>query len=93
MGNGPERGRLLQYAAELGLGDRVEIRSVPYSEMPAVFAAASCVVLASLPIPLWEEQFGMVLAEAMAAGAPGPRKLQRRDPRGRRDERPAVRAG
>ena len=44
--------------------------SVPYEEMPAVFASASCVVLASLPIPLWEEQFGMVLAEAMAAGAP-----------------------
>ena len=70
VGDGPERGRLLRYAAELGLGDRIEIRSVPYSEMPSVFAAASCVVLGSLPIPLWEEQFGMVLAEAMAAGAP-----------------------
>lgn len=70
VGDGPERGRLLRYAAELGLGDRVEIRSVPYSEMPSVFAAASCVVLGSLPTPLWEEQFGMVLAEAMAAGAP-----------------------
>jgi glycosyltransferase involved in cell wall biosynthesis len=70
VGDGPERERLLKYAAELGLGDRVEIRSVPYSEMPSVFAGASCVVLGSLPIPLWEEQFGMVLAEAMAAGAP-----------------------
>jgi glycosyltransferase involved in cell wall biosynthesis len=70
VGDGPERSRLLGYAAELGLGGRVEIRSVPYSEMPSVFAAASCVVLGSLPIPLWEEQFGMVLAEAMAAGAP-----------------------
>ncbi len=38
--------------------------------MPSVFAEASCVVLGSLPIPLWEEQFGMVLAEALAAGAP-----------------------
>jgi glycosyltransferase involved in cell wall biosynthesis len=48
--------------------------------MPSVFASASCVVLASLPsagaglhpldVPraFWEEQFGMVLAEAMAAG-------------------------
>jgi glycosyltransferase involved in cell wall biosynthesis len=27
-------------------------------------------VLASLPVPGWEEQFGMVLAEAMAAGLP-----------------------
>lgn len=70
VGSGPERERLLRYAGELGLGGRVEIRAVPYDEMPRVFAAASCVVLASLPVPLWEEQFGMVLAEAMAAGAP-----------------------
>jgi glycosyltransferase involved in cell wall biosynthesis len=70
VGDGPERARLLRYADELGLGGRVEIRSVPYAEMPTVFAAASCVVLGSLPTPVWEEQFGMVLAEAMAAGAP-----------------------
>lgn len=70
VGAGPEQGRLLRYAADLGLGDRVEIRPVPYSEMPSVFAGASCVVLASLPIPTWEEQFGLVLAEALAAGAP-----------------------
>jgi glycosyltransferase involved in cell wall biosynthesis len=70
VGAGPERERLLRYAEELGLGGRVEARAVPYAQMPAIFAAASCVVLASLPIPLWEEQFGMVLAEAMAAGAP-----------------------
>jgi glycosyltransferase involved in cell wall biosynthesis len=70
VGAGPERARLERYAADLGLGSRVEIRTVPYAEMPGVFAGASCVVLASLPIPLWEEQFGMVLAEAMAAGVP-----------------------
>ncbi|RDI74302.1 Glycosyltransferase [Gaiella occulta] len=70
VGAGPERERLLRYAAELGLAGRVEIRAVPYGEMPGVFASAACVVLASLPVPLWEEQFGMVLAEAMAAGAP-----------------------
>jgi glycosyltransferase involved in cell wall biosynthesis len=70
VGAGPERDRLLRYAADLGVGSRVEIRTVPYDEMPAVFAGASCVVLASLPIPSWEEQFGLVLAEALAAGAP-----------------------
>jgi glycosyltransferase involved in cell wall biosynthesis len=70
VGDGPERERLLRYAGELGLGGRVEIRSVPYAEMPAVFGAASCVVLGSLGTPVWEEQFGMVLAEAMAAGVP-----------------------
>jgi len=70
VGAGPERERLLRYASELGLGGRVEIRAVPYEGMPSVFAEAWCVVLASLPIPMWEEQFGMVLAEAIAAGAP-----------------------
>jgi glycosyltransferase involved in cell wall biosynthesis len=70
VGAGPERARLLRYANDLGLGSRVEIRAVPYDEMPSVFASASCVVLASLPIPTWEEQFGLVLAEALAAGAP-----------------------
>jgi glycosyltransferase involved in cell wall biosynthesis len=70
VGQGPEETRLRRYAADLGIAERVEIRAVPYAEMPAVFAAASCVVLASLPLPHWEEQFGMVLAEAMAAGVP-----------------------
>jgi glycosyltransferase involved in cell wall biosynthesis len=70
VGAGPERDRLLRYADDLGLGDRVEIRPVPYDEMPSVFAGASCVVLASLPTRTWEEQFGLVLAEALAAGAP-----------------------
>jgi glycosyltransferase involved in cell wall biosynthesis len=70
VGAGPERERLARYARELGIGHRVEIRSAAYGEMPALFGRASCVVLASLPIPTWEEQFGMVLSEAMAAGAP-----------------------
>ncbi len=69
IGAGPEHDRLLRYADDLGVGGRVEIRALPYDQMPAVFASASCVVLASLPIPTWEEQFGLVLAEAMAAGA------------------------
>jgi glycosyltransferase involved in cell wall biosynthesis len=80
IGRGPEERRLRAYAAELGIADRVEIRPVSYDEMPEVFATASCMVLASLPqataqlhpfdVPraFWEEQFGMVLAESMAAG-------------------------
>jgi glycosyltransferase involved in cell wall biosynthesis len=81
VGSGPEEGRLRGHAAELGIGDLVDIRSVPYADMPAVFADASCMVLASLasagcsmltgpPHCFWEEQFGLVLAEAMAAGLP-----------------------
>jgi glycosyltransferase involved in cell wall biosynthesis len=70
VGAGPERERLLAYAGDLGVAERVEIRAVPYAAMPDVYASASAVVLASLAVPIWEEQFGMVLAEALAAGAP-----------------------
>ena len=82
VGSGPEEARLRAYADELGIGHSVEFRSVLYDEMPALYARASCMVLASLatasggfwlgdrPRFFWEEQFGLVLAEAMAAGLP-----------------------
>jgi glycosyltransferase involved in cell wall biosynthesis len=71
VGSGPEERSLRRYAHELGLDGSVEFRSnVAYDLMSAVYAAASCMVLASLPARQWEEQFGMVLAEAMAAGLP-----------------------
>jgi len=71
VGTGPEEDRLRSYARELGVADAVEFRGfIPYDEMPALYAQASCLVLASLPTWSWEEQFGMVLAEAMAAGTP-----------------------
>ena len=38
--------------------------------MPALYARASALVLASLPTATWEEQFGMVLVEAMACDTP-----------------------
>ena len=82
VGDGPERSRLEAHARELGLAGVVEFRSASYDDMPRVYAEASCLVLASLPSAacslgpfgaprcFWEEQFGMVLAEAMAAGLP-----------------------
>ncbi len=71
VGRGPEESRLRAYAEDLGIDDRVELRSfVPYDEMPAIFASATALVLASIPTAYWEEQFGMVLAEGMAAGLP-----------------------
>lgn len=80
VGSGPEKKRLAEHAAELGLEHFVTIGSVPYEQMPGVFSSASAMVLASqssataafhlfdVPHAFWEEQFGMVLAEAMAAG-------------------------
>jgi glycosyltransferase involved in cell wall biosynthesis len=71
VGAGPEARRLRRYAAELGVADLLELRpEVAYAEMPALYARASCLVLASLPVWSWEEQFGMVLAEAVAARLP-----------------------
>jgi glycosyltransferase involved in cell wall biosynthesis len=71
VGKGPEESRLRDYADNLGIGDAVEFCGfIPYDEMPGVYAGAACMVLASLPVWSWEEQFGMVLAEAMATGTP-----------------------
>lgn len=69
VGSGPEEKRLRRHVRELGMEGQIEIRPhVPYAEMPALYQAASGMVLASLPRRGWEEQFGMVLAEAMASG-------------------------
>ena len=69
VGAGPEERRLRAHAEELGVAGAVEFRrNVAYDEMPSVYADASCLVLASLPTRSWEEQFGMVLVEAMAMG-------------------------
>lgn len=71
VGVGPEEGRLRAVVRDLGLDDVVEFRGfIDHDALPAVYAQASCLVLASLATPFWEEQFGMVLAEAMAAHLP-----------------------
>lgn len=80
VGQGPEEGRLRAYARELGLEAFVSFESVVYGDMPQTFASASVLLLGSqssatmarhpfdVPHAFWEEQFGMVFAEAMAAG-------------------------
>jgi glycosyltransferase involved in cell wall biosynthesis len=71
VGSGPEERQLRAYTEDLGLTDVVDFqRAVPYDEMPKMYARATAMVLASLPTRSWEEQFGMVLVEAMAAGLP-----------------------
>jgi glycosyltransferase involved in cell wall biosynthesis len=71
VGTGPDETKLRAYARELGIGDAVEFAGfIPHERMADVYREASCMVLASLPTWCWEEQFGMVLAEALAAGLP-----------------------
>jgi glycosyltransferase involved in cell wall biosynthesis len=68
VGVGPEERRLRAVAMDLGVADLVEFRGwVANDDLPALYGLASCLILASLPTPFWEEQFGMVLVEAMAA--------------------------
>ena len=43
---------------------------VSYNEIPDIHRMAAVLVLPSYPIMYWQEQFGMVLAEAMASGTP-----------------------
>ncbi len=69
VGGGPEQGRLATMVARLGLAGRVIfVPPQPYRRMPGVYSLADVFVLPSVPTPYWQEQFGMVLAEAMACG-------------------------
>jgi glycosyltransferase involved in cell wall biosynthesis len=71
IGAGPERLRLEQMGARLGLGGRLSVQPlVPSLEMPSALRALDCLVLPSRSRRNWKEQFGRVLIEAMACGVP-----------------------
>lgn len=71
VGTGPEETTLRSLAADLGLIEVVDFRGwIPHEETGPLYRQASALVLASLPTRFWEEQFGMVLGEAMQAGVP-----------------------
>ncbi len=66
VGQGPEEDSLREMAQELGLGERVVFAgTVPHDEVPHYAAAADLFVFSSTT-----ETQGLVLIEAMAAGAP-----------------------
>ncbi len=65
-GSGPEEESLRSMARVLGLADRLHLAGfVDDEDLPAVYRAASCVVLAGTG-----EGFGLPVLEAMAAGTP-----------------------
>lgn len=65
-GGGPDRHRLEARAREAGVSERVRfLGELPHSELPAVYAAADALVLASS-----REGWANVLLEAMACGTP-----------------------
>ncbi len=70
-GVGPFREALQTRSAALGLAGRVTFCDhVASTEMPRHLAELDALVLPSLTRPNWKEQFGRVLVEAMACGAP-----------------------
>ncbi|MBI2021518.1 glycosyltransferase family 4 protein [Candidatus Daviesbacteria bacterium] len=70
-GQGAIENRLKELANRLGLGDHVHFLGLlPYSKMPEVYNLADIFILASERQEDWEEQYGMVLVEAMASGLP-----------------------
>jgi len=64
VGDGPERARVAQQAAELDLTDHVEILG-ELDEIRALLSVADVFLL-----PSAQESFGLAAAEAMACGAP-----------------------
>jgi glycosyltransferase involved in cell wall biosynthesis len=71
VGEGPEKDDLQRLAAQLGISACVEFRlPTSHGEMVNVLREMDALVLPSRTTPMWREQFGRVLIEAMACGVP-----------------------
>ena len=71
VGKGPERDAVMARAGEIGIEKLfLFIEGYPYDRMRDLYNAADIFVLPSISTRMWKEQFGMVLAEAMACGTP-----------------------
>jgi glycosyltransferase involved in cell wall biosynthesis len=66
VGDGPERPRLTEHAALLGVADRVEFRGQLPNEQATVVARAAALFV----MPSIDEAFGVAYIEAMAGGVP-----------------------
>lgn len=71
VGSGAQKNTLKKLIRYCGLEQHFTfVDLVPYQEIEKVYHLADVFVLPSLPTMAWQEQFGMVLAEAMACGVP-----------------------
>jgi glycosyltransferase involved in cell wall biosynthesis len=70
-GAGPQRSRLETAARRLAVDTKVSFYGyLPSTRMPAYYRELDVLVVPSLSLPNWVEQFGRVLVEAMASGVP-----------------------
>jgi glycosyltransferase involved in cell wall biosynthesis len=71
VGAGPLRDELPNFAAHLGIAERIKwMERVPPEALPRYYSVLDAFVLASETHAGWKEQFGRVLVEAMACGVP-----------------------
>ena len=71
VGRGAQQAGLEKAAALLGLSDRISFAGfVDYEAMPSYYSKADVFVLPAMPALNLAEQFGYVVAEAMACGLP-----------------------
>ncbi len=71
LGSGPDESRLRHLATEEGVSERIDwIGAVPPKQVAGYLARLDVLVLPSRTTPVWAEQLGRVLLEAMASGVP-----------------------
>lgn len=71
VGSGEEGKNLHFMVKKLDIEKNVKFISYfPYKDINSLYNTADIFVLPSIPIPVWQEQLGMVLLEAMASGKP-----------------------
>ncbi|MBI3813554.1 MAG: glycosyltransferase family 4 protein, partial [Nitrospinae bacterium] len=71
IGAGPLKSKIIERTKGAGISHRVKIIDrVPSLEIYKYFNCMDCLVLPSLTMPNWKEQFGRVLIEAMACEVP-----------------------
>lgn len=70
-GKGAQRENMEKLIDESGTRKNFRfLNFVSYEEMPEIYRLSDVLVLPSYPTMAWQEQFGMVLIEAMASGKP-----------------------
>jgi glycosyltransferase involved in cell wall biosynthesis len=57
-------------AKEFGIADRIVTFTASHAEMPSYYNVIDCLVAPSYPTATYSEQYGRVVAEAMACGVP-----------------------
>lgn len=71
IGNGPKREKIIEQAKVLGIAERVRlVNSMPHYELAEYYNVMDVLVSPSISSPLWKEQFGLIIAQAMSSGVP-----------------------